>query len=92
MKQGLRPRFSGDDDSGTQEHGWSLIMVEAGSTSMRGSVARSQTPRSHDPVNAGSNPAPDFNEYSENAIYQKLLDLGLLKEEEDRKNTLLLLP
>ena len=23
--------------------------------------------------------------YSENAVYQKLLDLGLLKEEEDRK-------
>jgi integrase len=36
-------------------------------------------------MNAGSNSAPDSNEYSENAIYQKPLDLGLLKEEEDRK-------
>lgn len=60
-------------------------MVEAGSTSMRGSVARSQTPRSHNPVNASSNPAPHSNEYRENVIYQKLLDPSLLKEEEDRK-------
>ena len=73
-------------------------MVEVGSTSVRGSVARSQTPRSHDPVNADSNPAPDSNECSENAIYQEPLDLGLLKEEEDRKKhsssstTLKLLP
>ena len=84
MKQGLQSRFSGDD-SGTQEPGWSLIMVEVGSTSVRGSVARSLAHRSHDSVNAGSNPAPDFNECSENAIYQEPLDLGLLKEEEDRK-------
>ena len=60
-------------------------MVEVGSTSMRGSVARSQTLRSHDSVNAGSNSVPDSNECSENAIYQTLSDLGLLKEEEDRK-------
>ncbi len=30
--------------------------------------------------------------YSENAVYQKLLDLGLLREEEERKKHLLLLP